>query len=77
MVITFALQEAVTPGGKFDGVPIPVAPCVVWVIGVKAVLTHKVGAAEPAPAVLLLKTVAVTAVRVDEIQPVVVFLACA
>jgi hypothetical protein len=77
MVITFALQEAVTSGGKFDGVPIPVAPCVVWVIGVKAVFTHKVGVAEPAPAVLLLKTVAVTAVRVDEIQPVVVFLACA
>ena len=43
MVIVFADQEAVTPVGKPVGVPIPVAPVVVWVIfGVNAELIHKV-----------------------------------
>ena len=43
IVIVFDAQAAVTPVGKPEAVPIPVAPVVVWVIfGVKAVLIHKV-----------------------------------
>ena len=43
IVIVFDAQAAVTPAGKPEGVPIPVAPVVVCVIlGVKAVLIHKV-----------------------------------
>jgi len=53
MVITFDVQDADTPPGKFDGVPIPIAPVVVCVIGVNAVLIHKVGVDEAAPASLV------------------------
>ena len=43
IVIVFDAQVAVTPAGKPEGIPIPVAPVVVCVIsGVKAVLIHKV-----------------------------------
>ena len=35
-----ALKEAFTPVGKPVGVPIPVAPVVVWVKGVRGVLIH-------------------------------------
>ena len=43
IVIVFDAQAAVTPAGKPEGVPIPVAPVVVCVIlGVKAALIHKV-----------------------------------
>ena len=48
----FAAQEAETPAGKPVAVPIPVAPVVVWVILVKAVLIHKVGLELAAPTVL-------------------------
>jgi hypothetical protein len=48
----FDAQAAVTPDGKFVGEPIPVAPVVEWVIAVKAVLIHKVGVDDAAPAVL-------------------------
>ncbi|CAM4421193.1 Secreted peptide [Flavobacterium terrigena] len=42
-------HEAVTPGGKFIGVPIPVAPAVVCVIEVvNAEFTHNVGVDEAA-----------------------------
>ena len=34
---------AITPAGRPDARPIPVAPDVVWVIFVKTVLTHKAG----------------------------------
>ena len=41
-------QAAVTPAGKPNGVPIPVAPVVVCVIFVKGVLIHTVGVDEAA-----------------------------
>ena len=59
MVIISSDQEAVTPAGKFVGVPIPVAPVVVWVISVKAVFIHKVGVLDAAPTVLFAVTVIV------------------
>jgi hypothetical protein len=45
-------QTAVTPAGKPVAVPIPVAPVVVCVMLVKAVLIHKVGVDEAAVTVL-------------------------
>lgn len=36
-------QEAVTPGGKFVGAPIPVAPVVVKVIEGNTLLAHREG----------------------------------
>ena len=44
-------QEAVTPGGRLAGVPIPVAIVVECVISVMAVLTSSIGAEEAAPTV--------------------------
>ena len=53
IVIVFEAKVAVTPDGRFVGVPIPVAPVVVWVIdGEIAVLIHKVGVEEGAETVL-------------------------
>ena len=52
MVIVLDAQGAVTPPGRPVGVPIPVAPVVVCVIAVKAVLMHRVGVEEAVPAVL-------------------------
>ena len=40
IVIILADQEAVNPAGKFVAAPIPVAPVVVKVIGVKTVFIH-------------------------------------
>ena len=48
MVITFAAHAAVTPAGKPVGAPIPVAPVVVCVMFVRAVLMHNVGVEEGA-----------------------------
>ena len=59
MVIVLPDQLAVTPVGKPVGVPIPVAPTVVWVIGVSTVLGHKVGALEAALTVLFGGTIIV------------------
>jgi hypothetical protein len=43
IVIVLLANDAVTPAGKFVGVPIPVAPVVVCAIdGVNAVLIHSV-----------------------------------
>ena len=56
-MIVLAAHEAVTPAGKPVTVPIPVAPVVVWVIGVNAVLIHSVGALEAAVTVLLAFTI--------------------
>lgn len=53
IVIVSADQEAITPAGNPDGVPIPVAPVVVCVIAVNAVLTHKVGVDVAAVTILL------------------------
>jgi hypothetical protein len=59
MVIVLAAHAAVTPAGKSVAVPIPVAPVVVWVILVSAVLIHRVGVADAAPTVLFAFTVIV------------------
>ena len=58
MVIVFPAKDAVTPEGKFVGVPIPVTPVVVWIIGVKTVFIHNVEL-EAAVTVLLAFTVIV------------------
>ena len=52
MVMVLELQLAVTPAGNPLAEPIPVAPVVAIVISVKAVLIHKVGLDDAAPAVL-------------------------
>jgi phosphatidylserine synthase len=59
MVMVFAAHAAETPAGKFVGVPMPVAPVVVCVILVSAVLIHKVGVEDAVPAVLFALTVIV------------------
>ena len=59
IVIVLAAQAAVIPAGKPVAVPIPVAPVVVCVIFVKAVLIHKVGDEEAAETVLFAVTVIV------------------
>ena len=59
MVMVFASHAAVTPAGSPAGAPIPVAPVVVCVIGVRAVLIHNVGVDEGAPAVFAGVTVIV------------------
>ena len=64
MVMVLLAQAALTPAGNpfapetpaFD---IPVAPVVVWVIFVNAVLIHSVGALEAIPTVLAAVTVIV------------------
>ena len=60
IVITFDAQAAVTPVGKFVGVPIPVASVVECVIeDVSAVLMHNVGVAFAVSAVISSVTVIV------------------
>ena len=59
MVMVFDAKVAVTPVGKPIEVPMPVAPVVVWVMFVKAVLIHNVGDEDAAPAVLFGVTVIV------------------
>jgi hypothetical protein len=68
IVIVFAAQAAVTPDGRPVAVPIPVAPVVVCVIGVNAVLIHNVGVEEAVPTVLSAVTVIVP---VELLHPVV------
>ena len=46
MVIVFEAKVGVIPAGKPVATPIPVAPVVVCVIFVKAVLIHNVGVAD-------------------------------
>ena len=50
IVTVFEAQAAVTPSGRPVAVPIPVAPEVVCVMAVNAVLIHTVGVADAAPA---------------------------
>ena len=57
MVIVFDAQLAVTPDGNPVAAPMPVAPEVVWVIAVSAVLMHNVGVADAALTVLVAATV--------------------
>ncbi len=52
IVIVFDAHKAVTPAGSPVGVPMPVAPVVVCVIFVSAVLMHSVGVEDAAPTVL-------------------------
>ena len=59
IVMVFDDQLAVTPMGKPVAVPMPVAPVVLWVIGLNTVLMHKVGVEEAAPIVLLGVTIIV------------------
>ena len=59
IVIVLDAQEAVTPAGSPEAVPMPVAPVVVCVIAVKAVLMQSVGVEEAAPTVLFGVTVMV------------------
>jgi hypothetical protein len=59
MVIVLLAHAAVTPAGKLDGTPIPVAPVVVCVIDVSAVPIQSVGVDEATPAVLAGVTVMV------------------
>ena len=59
MMIVLLAQAALTPSGNPVAVPIPVAPVVACVIVVIAVLIHKVGVLDAAPAVLAGVTVIV------------------
>ena len=59
MVMVLPAKEAVTPAGSPVGVPMPVAPVVVCVIGVSAVLIQSVGEADAALTVLAGVTVMV------------------
>ena len=59
MVMVFAAKPAFTPAGNPVGVPIPVAPVVVWVMLVIRVFTHKVGVDEGLLTVLFGVTVMV------------------
>ncbi len=59
IVIVLLDHAAVTPDGKPVAEPMPVAPVVVCVISVRAVLIHKVGVEEAAPAVFKAVTVIV------------------
>ena len=52
MVMALEAQAAVTPAGRPVAVPMPVAPVVVCVTAVRAVLMHSVGVAEAEEAVL-------------------------
>jgi hypothetical protein len=56
MVITLADHDADTPAGRPDGMPIPVAPVVVWVIFVNAVFIQRVGVEDDEDTVLAIVT---------------------
>ena len=64
IVIVLEAHAAVTPAGKPVAVPIPVARVVAIVMLVRAVLIHKVGVLDGAPAVLFAETVIVPVVEV-------------
>ena len=60
MVMVPPAQLAVTPAGKPEAAPMPVAAVVVWVmLGLNAVLIHKVGELDAGVTVLVLFTVMV------------------
>ena len=67
--MVLADQEAETPGGKPVGVPIPVAPVVVCVIGIKAVLTQREGVEDGALTVLVILVTVIVPVAFAEPQP--------
>ena len=59
IVMVLDAQEAVTPAGRPVAVPMPVAPVVVCVMAVRAVLRHSVGVAEAVEAIFTGVTVMV------------------
>ena len=59
MVMVLGAQAAVTPAGRPVAEPMPVAPVVVWVMLVKAVLIQSVGVEDAVPAVFTALTVMV------------------
>ena len=71
MVIVLLAQAALTPAGNPVAVPMPVALVVACVIFVSAVLIHKVGVLDAAPAVLagVGATVIVPVALTEEPQP--------
>jgi hypothetical protein len=69
MVIVFDAHAAVTPAGSPVAVPIPVAPVVVCVMFVKAVLIHNVGVDDAVPAVLVGLTVTVAVLLAETVLP--------
>ncbi len=70
IVITFDAHKAVTPEGKPVAAPMPVAPVVAWVIGVRAVFKHKVGVVDAALTVLFDVTVIVPVANTAPQPPV-------
>ena len=72
MVMVLPAKEAFTPAGKLVGVPMPVAPVVVWVILVSAVLIQRVGVDEAAPAVLAGVSVTELDVHVVDSLPAII-----
>ena len=70
MVIILFAHNAVTPNGSPVAVPMPLAPVVVCVILVNAVLAHSVGVLEAAPAVRLFGLTVIVPVAFALPQPV-------
>ena len=70
MVMVLDAKAAVTPAGNPVVVPIPVAPVVVCVILVNAVLMHNVGVEDAAPAVFAAVTVIVPVAFTDPQPPI-------
>ena len=69
IVITSDIQLAITPSGKPVGAPIPVAPVVDIVIGVKAVFTTSVGLVDGVPAVFRTEQTVIVPVAFTVPQP--------
>jgi hypothetical protein len=59
IVIVFEAHTADTPGGRLVAEPIPVAPVLVCVMGVRVVLADSIGVEEAAPTIGASKTVIV------------------
>ena len=72
IVIVLVAHAAVTPAGKPVATPIPVAPVVVCVIAVSAVLIHNVGVLDAALTVLAGVIVIVGVVDNSVVHPVAV-----
>lgn len=68
MVMVFAAQVADTPAGKPVGEPMPVAPVVVWVIGVNAEFIHT-GSIEDGPVTVILGVTVIVPVALTDPQP--------
>ena len=69
MVMILKDHEAETPAGRLLGVPMPVAPVVVWVMVVSGVLIHSVGVDDAALTVLFVfVTVAVLLALIPLVQ---------